>query len=125
MSGCIDCGTALTVSFDYPPIPVRTSDYSCHCPSCYDGAPDSGEWSRLQGHGATAEGATADWFAKAYEILSPFVCPGCHAVGEEPCHPGCIDDEIRNERADRHFEEYAACERINAAQEPRPMDDDE
>lgn len=34
---------------------------------------------------------------------APYVCPGCHAVGEEPCHPGCIDaamadaDEERRE----------------------------
>lgn len=30
----------------------------------------------------------------------PFVCPGCHVVGEEPCRPGCIDAEIaaENER---------------------------
>lgn len=24
----------------------------------------------------------------------PYVCPGCHAVGGEPCAPGCIDAEI-------------------------------
>ncbi len=27
----------------------------------------------------------------------PYVCPGCHAVGSEPCAPDCIDDEIRRE----------------------------
>jgi hypothetical protein len=31
---------------------------------------------------------------------APYVCPGCHAVGEEPCLPGCIDDEIETERRD-------------------------
>lgn len=29
---------------------------------------------------------------------NPFVCPGCHAFEEEPCKPGCIDDEMRRER---------------------------
>jgi hypothetical protein len=24
----------------------------------------------------------------------PHVCPGCYAIGEEPCAPGCIDAEI-------------------------------
>lgn len=24
----------------------------------------------------------------------PIVCPGCHAVGEERCAPGCIDAEL-------------------------------
>lgn len=28
----------------------------------------------------------------------PYVCPGCHAVGDERCVPGCIDDAIRRER---------------------------
>lgn len=28
---------------------------------------------------------------------APYVCPGCHAVGEEPCAPGCIDDEMLRE----------------------------
>lgn len=26
------------------------------------------------------------------------VCPGCHAVGEERCAPGCIDAELEEER---------------------------
>jgi hypothetical protein len=27
---------------------------------------------------------------------APFVCPGCHAVGDEPCAPGyCIDNYRR------------------------------
>jgi len=26
----------------------------------------------------------------------PFDCPDCHAVGEEPCAPGCIDAAIDN-----------------------------
>jgi hypothetical protein len=28
---------------------------------------------------------------------SPFVCPGCYAVGGERCAPGCIDAEIEAE----------------------------
>lgn len=31
------------------------------------------------------------------EPEAPIVCPGCFAVGAEPCAPGCIDDEIRRE----------------------------
>lgn len=29
---------------------------------------------------------------------APHVCPGCHAVGDEPCAPGCIDAELEAER---------------------------
>lgn len=29
---------------------------------------------------------------------APHVCPGCYAVGEERCAPGCIDSEIEEER---------------------------
>ena len=28
---------------------------------------------------------------------APHVCPGCHAVGEERCAPGCIDAELEEE----------------------------
>lgn len=31
---------------------------------------------------------------------APHVCPGCHAVGEEPCAPGCIDAEIAADRSE-------------------------
>lgn len=36
------------------------------------------------------------------ELLAnpPYVCPGCHAIGGEPCLPGCIDAEIEAERED-------------------------
>ncbi len=30
---------------------------------------------------------------------APHVCPGCHAVGEEPCAPGCIDAEIASDQS--------------------------
>lgn len=29
---------------------------------------------------------------------APIVCPGCHAVGAEPCKPGCIDAEMERKR---------------------------
>jgi hypothetical protein len=35
----------------------------------------------------------------------PFVCPGCYAVGEEPCAPGCIDAEIERAREERDSED--------------------
>lgn len=28
----------------------------------------------------------------------PYVCPGCYAVGGEPCAPDCIDAAIERER---------------------------
>jgi hypothetical protein len=27
----------------------------------------------------------------------PVVCPGCYSIDDEPCAPGCIDDELRQE----------------------------
>jgi len=33
---------------------------------------------------------------------APFVCPGCFAVGGEPCAPDCIDAAIEAERQDRY-----------------------
>jgi len=38
---------------------------------------------------------------------APTVCPGCHAVGEEDCAPGCIDEEIRRQS---EFDDYDSCE---------------
>lgn len=31
----------------------------------------------------------------------PHVCPGCYAVGEQECAPGCIDAEIEAEHRER------------------------
>lgn len=31
----------------------------------------------------------------------PYVCPGCYAVGGEPCLPGCIDEDIRQATYER------------------------
>lgn len=33
----------------------------------------------------------------------PYVCPGCYAVGDERCAPGCIDAEIEREREERQL----------------------
>lgn len=30
--------------------------------------------------------------------LGPPVCPGCYAVGPDPCAPGCVDAEMAAER---------------------------
>ena len=35
---------------------------------------------------------SCSWADPDYE---PHVCPGCYAVGGEPCAAYCIDDEIR------------------------------
>ena len=41
----------------------------------------------------------------------PYVCPGCFAVGGEPCAPGCVDAAIERdheealERGDYYFDE--------------------
>lgn len=32
-------------------------------------------------------------------VDAPYVCPGCHAVGER-CAPGCVDDALRRETED-------------------------
>ena len=32
--------------------------------------------------------------------FGPYVCPGCYAVGGEPCAAYCIDAEIERERED-------------------------
>jgi hypothetical protein len=45
------------VTHDYPPIPIRSFDWSAHLDG-YDGAPDAG-WQPV-GHGATREAAIAD-----------------------------------------------------------------
>jgi len=29
---------------------------------------------------------------------APYVCPGCHAVGHEPCSVYCVDAEIERDR---------------------------
>lgn len=34
---------------------------------------------------------------------APIVCPGCHSVGDEPCAPGCIDDEMAREREESTY----------------------
>ena len=47
----------VVVTHDYPPIPIRSFDWSAHLDS-YDGAPDAG-WQPV-GHGATREAAIED-----------------------------------------------------------------
>ena len=47
----------IITNFDYPPIPVRSFDWSAHLDS-YDGAPDAG-WQPV-GHGSTEAEAIAD-----------------------------------------------------------------
>lgn len=34
------------------------------------------------------------------ELNPPFVCPGCYAVGDEPCAPWCPDHQMEQERED-------------------------
>ena len=42
---------------------------------------------------------------------APYVCPGCYAVGEEHCAPGCIDQEISEARqAEYEFGHGTECE---------------
>lgn len=47
----------------------------------------------------------------------PIVCPGCYAVGEQPCLPGCIDDEMR-----RALEDYDQEHDFESDQESDPED---
>lgn len=28
----------------------------------------------------------------------PYVCPGCYAIGEAPCSPGCTDADMERQR---------------------------
>jgi hypothetical protein len=37
----------------------------------------------------------------------PYVCPGCYAVGGEPCALDCIDAEIRRDREDAYDRSYS------------------
>lgn len=41
---------------------------------------------------------------------APYVCPGCHAVGEERCAPGCIDAE-REMQAQADRDEFGDSDR--------------
>jgi hypothetical protein len=50
-------GIVIHTSFDYPPIPIRSFDWSAVTED-YDGAPDAG-WQPV-GHGETEEAAIAD-----------------------------------------------------------------
>lgn len=71
-------------------------------------------------------GKGADAYFLEIEVLAPpFVCPGCYAVNAD-CLPGCVDNEIRQEREDRHYEEWSHCERMNSmGASYYPEDDDD
>jgi hypothetical protein len=36
----------------------------------------------------------------------PYVCPGCHAVGGEPCAADCVDARLEREREESDEEDY-------------------
>jgi hypothetical protein len=44
--------------------------FAAHCSECYEGDPESASWRRIQGHGATAEDATAKWLEDARELAA-------------------------------------------------------
>jgi hypothetical protein len=47
----------------------------------------------------------ADRLASIFDVDAPYVCPGCYAVGEEPCARGCIDAEIAADRERRYLDD--------------------
>lgn len=50
----------ITTSYDYPPIPDRSMDWSAIDSDTYDGAPDAGPITHMIGHGPTEEAAIQD-----------------------------------------------------------------
>jgi len=57
-------GTVIHTEHDYPPIPIRSWDWSAHLDD-YDGAPDAG-WQPV-GHGRTEDEAIADLLRQVEE----------------------------------------------------------
>lgn len=54
----------LRVTYDPPPIPIRTCDWSAYDPDTYDGGD---ERPGPVGYGATREAAIADWILQQEE----------------------------------------------------------
>lgn len=59
-STCVIDGRRIRTTFEYPPIPIRSCDWSAVDDNTYDGAPDSGPPANLVGRGATEAEAIAD-----------------------------------------------------------------
>lgn len=55
------CGAELRI------IHFGTRTWTCTCPECYDGTPDSDAVSRVLGHGDTREEAIQDWHERRAE----------------------------------------------------------
>jgi hypothetical protein len=74
---CADCGRVAVAVDD-----VRITSHKC-----------SGRWLLI---------ASEEWSPDPVPPEDgPYVCPGCYAVGDEPCAPGCIDAEMAAEVRER------------------------
>lgn len=60
--------------------------------------------------------AMPDQVTVRFDREAPFVCPGCYAVGGEPCAPYCIDAEIEADH--RHAIESGDYERFDEDDDP-------
>ena len=69
----------ITVCFDFPPIPIRSFDFSAHLTDYYDGAPDAGRFGNWIGYGETKEAAVADLLDQIADWLAD-------KLDEEECH---------------------------------------
>jgi hypothetical protein len=62
----------VATEFIYPPIPIRTHDWTAYYPDLYDGAPDAG--TQLVGYGETEADALRDLAEQAGEAFIDAEC---------------------------------------------------
>lgn len=113
---------ALAATADAAPVPMVLA-----CPQCGVQHIDEGEWAATRHHKThQCQACKHEWRPFPYATVGvaagapsdvtaalgdggedapemPYVCPGCHVVGDEKCLPGCIDDEMAREREDEQL----------------------
>ncbi len=65
-----DNGITLHTSYDFPPISIRTMDWSC-VDDNYDGAPDAGY--QIIGTGKTEQEAIDNWFEISDSLINSII----------------------------------------------------